>query len=144
MFKDTCLYKQVSNMASNLLFVMIKPDGVRRHLIGEIISRFERKGFTISAMKMLLPSKEIVTDHYQEHKGKVFYDKLVNFITSGLVVAMIMEGNIKVARAVVGTTTPWDAERGTIRGDLASSINENLVHCSDSLISAKREIGIWF
>jgi nucleoside-diphosphate kinase len=131
-------------MASNRLFVMIKPDGVRRRLIGEIISRFERKGFVIKEMKMMLPSKDLVEEHYQEHKGKVFFDKLVDFTTSGEVVAMTMIGNIEVARAVVGATTPWEAERGTIRGDLASSIRENLVHCSDSQISAKREIGIWF
>ncbi len=131
-------------MASNRLFVMIKPDGVRRGLIGEIISRFERKGFTISNMQMMHPSRNLVEEHYQDHKGKIFFDKLVGFVTSGPVVAMIMEGNIETARAVVGTTTPWEAARGTIRGDLASSIRENLVHCSDSLISAKREIGIWF
>jgi nucleoside-diphosphate kinase len=131
-------------MASNQLFVMIKPDGVRRHLIGEIISRFERKGFIISDMKMMLPSKDLLEEHYRDHKGKVFFDQLINFTSSGEVVAMIMKGNIEVARAVVGSTTPWDAERGTIRGDLASSIRENLVHCSDSLISAKREIAIWF
>lgn len=131
-------------MASNRLFVMIKPDGVRRHLVGEIISRFERKGFTISNMRMIQPSRELVEEHYQEHKGKVFFNKLVDFTTSGKVVAMTMEGNIEVARAIIGTTTPWEAERGTIRGDLASSIRENLVHCSDSSMSAKREISIWF
>lgn len=131
-------------MASSKLFVMIKPDGVRRCLIGEIISRFERKGFVISHMRMVLPSKDLVEEHYQEHKGRLYFDKLVNFVTSGEVVAMIIEGNIEVARAVVGATTPWEAQRGTIRGDLASSIRENLVHCSDSLMSAKREIGIWF
>ena len=131
-------------MASNRLFVMIKPDGVRRRLVGEIISRFERKGFIISGMKMILPSRGLVEDHYEEHRGKVYFDKLVDFVTSGQVMVMIMEGNIEVARAVVGTTTPWDAERGTIRGDLASSIRENLVHCSDSLMSARREISIWF
>ena len=131
-------------MASSRLFVMIKPDGVRRCLIGEIISRFERKGFTISHMRMVLPSKDLVEEHYQEHKGRLYFDKLVDFVTSGEVVAMIIEGNIEVARAVVGATTPWEAQRGTIRGDLASSIRENLVHCSDSLMSAKREIGIWF
>jgi nucleoside-diphosphate kinase len=107
---------------------MIKPDG----------------GFTIENMVMLVPPKYLVEKHYQEHKGKVFFDKLVDFTTSGEVVAMVMVGNIEVARAVVGTTTPWEAERGTIRGDLASSIRENLVHCSDSPMSAKREIGIWF
>ena len=131
-------------MASNRLFVMIKPDGVRRRLIGEIISRFERKGFTISNMRMIHPSRELVEEHYREHEGKIFFDKLVDFTTSGEVVAMTMEGNIEVARAIIGTTTPWEAERGTIRGDLASSIRENLVHCSDSSISAKREIAIWF
>lgn len=131
-------------MSSNRLFVMIKPDGVRRRLIGEIISRFERKGFTISNMRMIHPSRELVEEHYREHKGKIFFDKLVDFTTSGEVVAMTMEGNIEVARAIIGTTTPWEAERGTIRGDLASSIRENLVHCSDSSMSAKREIGIWF
>ena len=131
-------------MASNQLFVMIKPDGVRRCLTGEIISRFERKGFTITAIKMIVPSKDLAEDHYREHKGKIFFDRLIDFTTSGSVVAMIMEGNIEVARSVVGGTTPWEAEKGTIRGDLASSIRENLVHCSDSLISAKREISIWF
>jgi len=131
-------------MASNRLFVMIKPDGVRRRLVGEIISRFERKGFIIEEMKMMLPSRDLVEEHYQEHRGKVFFDKLVDFTTSGEVVAMTMVGNIEVSRAIVGATTPWDSERGTIRGDLASSIRENLVHCSDSQISAKREISIWF
>ncbi len=130
-------------MASNRLFVMIKPDGVRRCLIGEIISRFERKGFTISNMQMMRPSMDLVEKHYQEHVGNVYYNGLVEFVTSGPVVAMIMEGNIETARAVVGTTTPWEAARGTIRGDLASSIRENLVHCSDPLMSAKREIPIW-
>ena len=131
-------------MASNRLFVMIKPDGVRRGLIGEIISRFERKGFTIIEMKMITPTEHIAKEHYQEHNGKIFFNKLIEFTTSGSVVAMIMEGNIEVARAVVGATTPWEAEKGTIRGDLASSIRENLVHCSDCLISANREIDIWF
>ena len=131
-------------MASNRLFVMIKPDGVRRCLIGEIISRFERKGFTISNMQMMHPSRDLVEEHYQEHVGNVYYNGLVEFVASGPVVAMIMEGNIETAREVVGTTTPWEAARGTIRGDLASSIRENLVHCSDSSMSAKREIGIWF
>ncbi len=124
--------------------VLIKPDGVKRKIVGEIISRFERKGFKIKDIKMLLPSKDLVEEHYKDHQGKVFFNKLVDFTTSGEVVAMKIEGNVDVARLIVGKTTPWEAERGTIRGDYASTIRENLVHCSDSITSAEREISIWF
>lgn len=126
------------------LFVMVKPDGVRRGLVGKIIARFEKKGFEIMAMKKMKPSLPLVQEHYREHHGKVFYEPLVNFISSGSVVAMVLNGNVQVARKITGLTIPWDAEKGTIRGDYSCSLNENLVHCSDSAESAKREVELWF
>lgn len=126
------------------LFVMIKPDGVRRGLIGELISRFEKKGFAIEEMKMMTPSKELVEQHYEEHSSKGFFKDLVNFTISGPVVAMILNGDVQVARKLVGQTLPWKADECTIRGDLACCMRENLVHCSDSVESSKREIGLWF
>ena len=131
-------------MSSIRFLVMIKPDGVQRGLVGEIISRFEKRGFTLHNMKMVIPSKEIVEDHYEEHEGKAFFDKLVKFTCSGAVVPMIWEGNIQVARNIVGATVPWEAVKGTIRGDYACSIRSNLVHCSDTVESAQREISLWF
>jgi len=123
---------------------MIKPDGVKRGLVGEIISRFEKRGFTLHNMKMTTPSKELATSHYEEHQGKAFFEKLTEFTCSGPVVPMIWEGNVEVARTIVGATTPWNAEKGTIRGDFACSMPANLVHCSDSVESAEREIALWF
>ena len=126
------------------LFVMIKPDGVKRGLIGEIISRFEKKGFNLEAMKMVVPSCKLVEGHYEEHSKKGFFDDLVKFTTSGPVVAMIWNGDVQVARKLVGSTLPWKADVGTIRGDMACCMRENLVHCSDSVESSKREITLWF
>ena len=123
---------------------MIKPDGVKRGLIGEVISRFEKKGFNIEEMKMLIPSKELIEKHYEEHSSKSFFKDLVNFTISGPVVAMILNGDVQVARKLVGQTLPWKADEGTIRGDFACCMRENLVHCSDSIESSKREIGTWF
>ncbi len=131
-------------MTSIMFFVMIKPDGVKRGLVGEIVSRFEKKGFTLHNMKMTLPTENRAKAHYKEHGGKAFFDKLIKFTCSGAVVAMIWEGNIQVARNIVGATVPWEASKGTIRGDHACSMPNNLVHCSDSVESAQREISLWF
>lgn len=126
------------------LFVMIKPDGVRRNLVGEIISRFEKKGFNLVEMKLIYPDRILVENHYEEHKNRGFFKDLVNFTTSGPVIAMVWNGDIQVARKLTGTTIPWEANPGTIRGDMACCMRENLVHCSDSLESSKREINLWF
>lgn len=131
-------------MTTAPFFVMIKPDGVKRGLVGEIISRFERKGFELMGMNMKTPTRSIIEQHYVEHAGKGFYNNLVEFTTSGMVVPMMWRGNIQVARQIVGATVPWDAQGGTIRGDYACTLPENLVHCSDSLESAKRELELWF
>ena len=127
-------------------FIMIKPDAVRRKLIGELLARIERRNFTIVAMKMLTPSKELAEQHYAVHKGKEFFDPLVQFIMSGPVVAIMVEGEntIKLMRNIMGATNPDQAVPGSIRGDLTISVRENLIHGSDSLDAANTEIGIWF
>jgi nucleoside-diphosphate kinase len=125
---------------------MIKPDGVQRGLVGEVISRLERKGLKLTAMKMMVISEELAAQHYGEHKGKDFYDSLVSYITSGPVVAMVWEGDraVTLSRIIIGATDPAKAAPGTIRGDLAISVGNNLVHGSDSLASAEREIKLFF
>lgn len=127
-------------------FVMVKPDGVQRGLIGEIISRFERKGLKIVAMKMLRISKELAQEHYAEHRAKPFFSSLVGYITSAPVVAMVVEGKnaVKVVRKLVGATNPSEAEPGTIRGDFGLDLGRNVVHASDSVMSADREIRLFF
>jgi nucleoside-diphosphate kinase len=127
-------------------FLMVKPDGVARGLIGEIISRFENKGYTLNRLEMLTPTKEIAEAHYAEHKEKPFFGELVAFLTSGPVVAMEWEGEnvIAVSRMMIGKTNPLDAQPGTIRGDLASTMSQNVIHGSDSLESAERELSLWF
>ncbi len=127
-------------------FVMVKPDGVQRGLVGEIISRLERKGLKIVAIKMLKITEEMAKRHYEEHKSKQFFSSLVSYITSGPVVAMVVEGNnaVKVVRKLVGATNPSEAEPGTIRGDFGLDVGRNVVHASDSLASAEREIGLFF
>ncbi|MEM2120413.1 MAG: nucleoside-diphosphate kinase [Archaeoglobaceae archaeon] len=127
-------------------FVMVKPDGVHRGLVGEIISRLERKGLKIVAMKMLKISEEMAKKHYEEHKAKPFFSSLVSYIISGPVVAMVVEGRnaVKVVRKLVGATNPSEAEPGTIRGDFGLDVGRNVVHASDSLASAEREIGLFF
>src|SRR5690554_7822052 len=133
-------------MAVEQTFAMVKPDGVRRGLTGTIIARLEAKGFTIKAMKLMRISRELAERHYGEHKGKPFFEGLVSFITSGPVVAMIVEGENAIAewRKMMGATNPADAALGTIRGDFASTIDENVAHGSDAPETAKREIGIFF
>ncbi len=127
-------------------FVMIKPDGVQRGFIGEIISRIERKGLKIVGMKMLRISQELAQEHYAEHRGKPFFDSLISYITSGPVVAMVVEGKeaVKVMRTLVGKTNPIEASPGTIRGDYAMDVGRNVIHASDSIESANREISLFF
>jgi len=126
--------------------LLIKPDGVRRKLIGEIISRIERRNFTIVEIKMVTASRELAEEHYAVHRGKDFFEGVVEFITSGPLVAMIVEGDdvIKLTRTMMGATSPLDALPGTIRGDLTINMRENLIHGSDSLETAEREIRLWF
>jgi len=127
-------------------FMMIKPDGVQRGLIGKIVERLEQRGFKICAMKMMRIPKELAERHYEEHKGKGFYNPLLDYITSGPVVCMVLEGENAVAsaRAMMGKTNPQDAGPGTIRGDFSQVTGRNIVHGSDSSESAKREIKLFF
>ncbi|OGI18912.1 MAG: nucleoside-diphosphate kinase [Candidatus Melainabacteria bacterium RIFCSPHIGHO2_02_FULL_34_12] len=127
-------------------FLAIKPDGIQRGLIGKIISRLEEKGFKLVAMKFMLVSNELAQKHYGEHKEKPFFKGLVDFITSGPVVAMIWEGKdvINALRKMMGKTNPLEADTGTIRGDFGVDIGRNVVHGSDSAESAKREIKLFF
>jgi nucleoside-diphosphate kinase len=126
--------------------VLVKPDGVQRGLVGEVISRLEVKGLKLVAAKMVLPDEGLVKVHYAEHEGKPFYGPLVDFLTSGPVMAMVVEGEgaIAVVRNLVGPTNPANAPPGTIRGDLGLQVSRNVVHASDSAASAEREIGLWF
>lgn len=127
-------------------FVMIKPDGVQRGLIGEVLTRFESKGLKIKGFKLIRVTKELATQHYQEHQGKVFYSSLIEYITGDPVAVMILEGRnaVKEVRKLNGSTNPLDALPGTIRGDFAQDIGRNVVHGSDSRESAQREISIYF
>ncbi|WP_202320124.1 nucleoside-diphosphate kinase [Archaeoglobus neptunius] len=127
-------------------FVMVKPDGVQRGLVGEVVSRLERKGLKLVGMKMLWIKKELAENHYAEHKEKPFFSALVDYITSGPVVAMVVEGRnaIKVVRNLVGATNPAEAAVGTIRGDFGLDVGRNIVHASDSPESAEREISLFF
>lgn len=127
-------------------FIMIKPDGVQRNLIGQIVARFEAKGFNLVGAKLMQVSRELAEQHYAEHKERPFFGELVDFITSSPVFAMVWEGNnvIATARNMMGKTNPADAAPGTIRGDFAVSVGMNIIHGSDSPESAAREIGLWF
>jgi nucleoside-diphosphate kinase len=130
--------------------VLIKPDGVKRNLIGEIISRCEAKGYQVRDLKLVQPSKDLLEQHYQEHAGKPFFEPLVEFMLSGPSVAIRLEGNrvIEGFRSIAGTTDPTTAAAGTIRGDLGRDwglkVQQNLVHGSDSEESAERELKLWF
>jgi nucleoside-diphosphate kinase len=133
-------------LAIEKTLILIKPDGVRRGLIGEIITRFERKGFKIKALKMLWFTREKAEEFYSVHRGKPFFESLIEFMTSGPVVAMVIEGDsaVRVARLMIGPTDGREAPPGTIRGDYALSKSQNVIHASDSLESAEREISIVF
>ena len=126
--------------------ILVKPDAFARNLTGEIIARFERKGLRLAALKQLTMSRELAGQHYAEHEGKGFYDELVDFITSGPLVAMVLEGEsaVKAARQVIGATNPLEATTGSIRGDFATSVGQNMVHGSDSPESGVREVGLFF
>lgn len=127
-------------------YIMIKPDGVQRGLIGNIIGRFERKGFKLVAMKMTSPSKSHLENHYSDLKSKSFFPGLIRYMSMGPVVAMVWEGNgaVKTGRKMLGATNPRDSAPGTIRGDLCIDVGRNICHGSDSVESAKAEIGLWF
>jgi nucleoside-diphosphate kinase len=127
-------------------FVMVKPDGVRRGLVGEVVSRFEAKGLTLEKMRLLTIPTEMAEQHYGEHVDKPFFGELVSFITSGPVVAMEWSGPdaVQIARTLMGATNPVEAPPGTIRGDFGTIISENIVHGSDSPESAERELGLFF
>lgn len=133
-------------MAVEHTYVMVKPDGVARGLVGEVISRFERKGLTLEKMRMLTITEELAGRHYAEHTEKPFFGELVDFITSGPVVAMEWSGEdaVVVSRTLMGITNPVEAAPGTIRGDFGLVITNNIVHGSDSVESAERELGIFF
>lgn len=126
--------------------VIVKPDGVQRALTGKILTRFEERGFKIIALKVVSVSTDLAEAHYAVHKGKFFYQSLVDYITSNPVVVMVLEGHeaIGAVRKMVGATRPWEAEAGTIRGDLALMGLRNLIHASDALETAASEIALWF
>ena len=137
-------------MSSEKTLILVKPDGVRRGLVGEVISRIEKKGYSVTALRMLNADRALLEKHYAEHKGKPFYEPLLEFMTSGPIVAMVAEGNrvIEGFRSLAGATDPTVAAPGTIRGDLArdqgTKVVQNIVHGSDSPESAAREIAIFF
>ncbi len=133
-------------MSTEKTLILVKPDGVQRGLIGAIISRLEARGLRIAAMKMLQVSREMALKHYGVHEGKPFFDGLVSFITSGPVVAMVLEGRsaVEMARNTMGVTDPLRAQPGTVRGDLGVDIGRNLVHGSDSPETAAQEIALFF
>ena len=136
----------LGSMAIERTFIMVKPDGVERGLVGEVIGRFERKGFALERMQMLTPTEALASEHYAEHVDKPFFGDLLEFITRGPVVAMEWSGEsaVSAARNIMGATNPASAAPGSIRGDLATVLTENLLHGSDSVESAERELSIWF
>jgi nucleoside-diphosphate kinase len=126
--------------------ILAKPDAIRRSLAGQIVARFEQRGFRLRATRLLQVDRELAEEHYAEHREKPFFGELVEFITSGPTLAFVLEGEgvVATARKTIGGTNPADAEPGSIRGDLASAMPDNLVHGSDSTESAAREIALWF
>lgn len=133
-------------MALERTLVLVKPNGVARGLVGEIIARYEHRGLTIRGLKLLQVGRELAEAHYAEHVGKAFFAELVSFITSAPIVAMVVEGPsaVQVVRDMNGATNPLNAAPGTIRGDYALDMGENIVHGSDAVESAEREIGLYF
>ncbi|MGI9112817.1 MAG: nucleoside-diphosphate kinase [Gaiellaceae bacterium] len=133
-------------MAVETTLVLVKPDGIRRALAGEIVARLERRGFELRGARLLKIPRGLAQQHYAEHKGKPFFGDLVSFITSGPVLALAVRGESAIAtvRTMMGATNPLDSAPGTIRGDFALELSENIVHGSDSKASAKRELGLFF
>jgi nucleoside-diphosphate kinase len=127
-------------------FLAVKPDGVQRHLVGEIIRRYETKGFKLVGLKLIHATRELAEKHYAVHKERPFFAGLVDFITSGPVVAMVWEGDgvVASARKIIGATNPLTAEPGTIRGDYGANIGRNIIHGSDAIETAQTEIALWF
>jgi nucleoside-diphosphate kinase len=127
-------------------FIAIKPDGVQRGLVGEIINRFQQKGFILVGMKFMQVSRELAEEHYGVHRDRPFFNGLVDFITSSPVVAMVWEGDgvVASARKLIGATNPLAAEPGTIRGDFGANIGRNIIHGSDAVETAQQEIALWF
>jgi nucleoside-diphosphate kinase len=127
-------------------FLAVKPDGVQRQLVGEIIRRYENKGFKLVGLKLIQPTRELAEKHYAVHKERPFFAGLVEFITSGPVVAMVWEGDgvVASARKIIGATNPLTAEPGTIRGDYGANIGRNIIHGSDAIETAQTEIALWF
>jgi nucleoside-diphosphate kinase len=145
--RQMCAPPVASSAMSDRTLVLLKPDTVERGLVGNVLGRFEAKGLTIVALDLRTLDADTLARHYQEHVGKGFYDDLVAFMSRGPVVALVLEGpedTWEVVRTLVGATNPRKADPGTIRGDLGILFTENLVHASDSLTSAQREIGIFF
>lgn len=138
----------MTDSTANQTFIMCKPDAVERRLVGEIISRIEGKGLRIVAMDMRVPDRALAEAHYDEHRDKAFFGELVDFLTRGPVVAMVVEGpddqTFHLMRTLIGKTKVSEAQPGSIRGDFATTTNENLVHGSDGIDSAAREIALWF
>ncbi len=126
--------------------ILVKPDAFARNLTGEIIARFERKGLRLAALKLMTMTRELAERHYAEHEGKPFFDELVAFITSAPLVAMVLQGDaaVEAARQVIGATNPLQATTGSIRGDYAIAVGQNMVHGSDSGESSAREVGLFF
>ncbi len=133
-------------MALEQTLILAKPDAVRRSLAGEIVARFEQRGFRLKAARLLQVDRALAEEHYAEHQAKPFFGELVEFITSGPTLAFVLEGEgvVATARKTIGATNPADSEPGSIRGDFASAMPDNLVHGSDSTESAAREIALWF
>lgn len=129
-----------------MTFAMVKPDGVKRGLIGEILKRYESKGLRLKSVKIFTPGIELLEKHYEEHKGRSYYDSLIEYMTSGPVFAMVLEGEnaVKIVRLLNGPTKLEEAQPGTIRGDFCTNTTFNIIHGSDSTESAKREISLWF
>ena len=127
-------------------FLAVKPDGVQRQLVGEIIRRYENKGFKLVGLKLIQPTRELAEKHYAVHKERPFFAGLVDFITSGPVVAMVWEGDgvVASARKIIGATNPLTAEPGTIRGDYGANIGRNIIHGADAIETAQTEIALWF
>ncbi|KAL9028025.1 MAG: hypothetical protein Q9196_003546 [Gyalolechia fulgens] len=135
-----------NNMASEQTFIAIKPDGVQRGLVGDIISKFEKRGYKLAAIKMVTPSKEHLEEHYKDLSDKPFFKGLVTYMLSGPIVAMVWEGRdaVKTGRTLLGATNPLQSAPGTIRGDYAIDVGRNVCHGSDSVETAKNEIALWF
>ncbi|EAW85629.1 nucleoside diphosphate kinase 3 isoform X1 [Pongo pygmaeus] len=140
------LFPAACTGAHERTFLAVKPDGVQRRLVGEIVRRFERKGFKLVALKLVQASEELLREHYAELRERPFYGRLVKYMASGPVVAMVWQGLdvVRTSRALIGATNPADAPPGTIRGDFCIEVGKNLIHGSDSVESARREIALWF